>query len=67
MCNIQELTMACGEGKLMTNLNILALKKAQLVSDVLDLKKPQFLLTMLISNISYFKKSNPLSILQIVN
>lgn len=28
--------MACGEGKLMTNLNILALKKAQLVSDVLD-------------------------------
>lgn len=49
--------MACGEGKLMTNLNILALKKAQLVSDVLDLKKPQFLLTMLISNISYFKKA----------
>lgn len=54
MFNIQELTMACGEGKLMTNLNILALKKAQLVSDVLDLKKTQFLLTMLISNISYF-------------
>lgn len=54
MFNIQELTMACGEGKLMTDLNILALKKAQLVSDVLDLKKPQFLLTMLISNISYF-------------